>query len=331
MLFNTFEFIFFFIATVVMYYILQHKYRWMWLLLVSYYFYYSWEPKLTILLMTSTLVDYFCGIKIYNSKKITMRKLYLIISIGVNLALLIFFKYLGFFTENTIEIIKFFGIEVGDVEKTKSTYNLTRILLPIGISFYTFQTLSYSIDIYRGNLKPERHLGRYALFVSFFPQLVAGPIERARTLVPQLRNKIALNVESIRIGLMLMAWGFFMKMVVADRLGVYVDTVFSKPWEFAGIPLIIGAYFFACQIYFDFAAYSIIAIGAARILGLNLMANFNRPVFVKDASEFWGCWHISFMTWLRDYLYRPLVKRGGIKKTLGLINRFCGLWFLAWS
>lgn len=339
MLFNTFEFIFFFIGTVIVYYMLPHKYRWIWLLLGSYYFYYSYEPKLVLLLLASTLIDYFCGIKIYHSKRNSERKLFLFLSIAVNLGLLIFFKYLGFFTETTLQIIRFFGIEVANIESSTPTREFSRILIPIGISFYTFQTLSYSIEIYRKHIQPERHFGRYALYVSFFPQLVAGPIERAQSFLPQLKNKIKLNPDSVKIGLMLMAWGFFLKMVVADRLGIYVDTVFNKPWEYAGIPLIIGIYFFTFQIYFDFAAYSIIAIGAARVLGFNLMANFKRPFYSKDANEFWGRWHISLMTWLRDYLYRPLVRGAKLKRGWALLIVFVisGLWhgaswnFIIWG
>lgn len=328
MLFNSFEFIFFFISTVVNYFILPHKFRWILLLIVSYYFYFSWEPKLTLLLLASTLIDYYCGIKIYDSKTATARKVYLFASIVANLGLLIFFKYLGFLTQTTLQIIQFFGIEIPNVEQFKSTHQFSHILIPIGISFYTFQTLSYSIEVYRRNLNPERHFGRYALYVSFFPQLVAGPIERAQKFLPQLRKKIALNVHSIKVGLMLMAWGYFMKMVVADRLGIFVDIVFNDPAKFPGIPLILGAYFFTFQIYFDFAAYSIIAIGAARVMGFELMTNFNRPMFAESASEFWNRWHISLMSWLRDYLYRPLVMSIHMKRYWALLLVFLlsGLW-----
>ncbi len=339
MLFNTFEFIFFFLVAVIVYYLLQHKFRWIWLLLISYYFYYSWEPSLTLLLFSSTLLDYICGIKIFDSKKKSTRKTYLAISICVNLGLLIFFKYLGFFTETTLAVVQYFGIVQPNTEQIKSVNEFSRILLPIGISFYTFQTLSYSIEIYRGHLKPERHFGRYALYVSYFPQLVAGPIERAQNLLPQLRQKITLNVDSIRIGLMLMAWGYFMKMVVADRLGIFVDTVFLQPQKYHGLPLILGAYFFTFQIYFDFAAYSIIAIGVSKVFGIKLMTNFNRPLYSASASEFWGHWHISLMTWLRDYLYRPLVRSIHIKRHWALLIVFVisGLWhgegwhFILWG
>lgn len=328
MLFNTFEFVFFFLSTVTIYYVLRHQFRWLWLLIASYYFYFSWEPKLVLLLFASTLTDYVCGEKIYHGKDETVRKVYLGVSIVVNLSLLIFFKYLGFFTDTFLDVVQFFGVETPDPGLEEATSAFSRILIPIGISFYTFQTLSYSIEVYRRNVRPEKHFGRYALYVSFFPQLVAGPIERAQQLLPQLRSKISLNVESIRIGLMLMAWGYFMKLVVADRLGVYVDIVFPDPERYQGIPLIIGAYFFTFQIYFDFAAYSIIAIGAARVMGFNLTINFNRPIYSDSISEFWKKWHISLMSWLRDYLYRPLVLNGHFKRYWALLLVFVlsGLW-----
>lgn len=328
MLFNTFEFLFFFLATVIIYFILHHKFRWVWLLLVSYYFYFAWDPKLTLLLFASTLIDYICGIKIHDSKSTTARKVFLSISIVANLGLLIFFKYRGFLTETTIDIVQILGFEIQNVKRFNSSYEFSRILIPIGISFYTFQTLSYSIEIYRRNIKAERHFGRYALYVSFFPQLIAGPIERAQNFLPQLKKKLLFNTNSIRIGIILMAWGYFMKMVVADRLGIYVDIVFNNPEKFPGIPLIIGAYFFTFQIYFDFAAYSIIAIGAARVMGFELMTNFNRPIFSATASEFWNRWHISLMSWLRDYLYRPLVRSGHFKRYWALLIVFLlsGLW-----
>jgi D-alanyl-lipoteichoic acid acyltransferase DltB (MBOAT superfamily) len=313
---------------VIGYYALKNKFRWIWLLVGSYYFYYSWEPKLVLLLLASTIFDYYCGLKMDSSTKESTRKAYLIASILFNLSLLVFFKYLGFLTENTREIIRFFGIELANNENINATSQFSRIMIPVGISFYTFQTMSYCLDIYRKNLPAERHFGRYALYVSYFPQLVAGPIERATKLIPQLRKNVILNVETIRIGLMLMAWGFFMKMVVADRLGSYVDIVFSAPEKYAGLPLITGAYFFTFQIYFDFAAYSIIAIGAARVMGVDLMTNFNRPVYSKTASEFWTRWHISLMSWFRDYVYSPLVKRYHLKRYMALLIIFVlsGFW-----
>ncbi|AOW21718.1 MBOAT family O-acyltransferase [Urechidicola croceus] len=326
MLFNSFDFLFFFPIVVIIYYLLTHKYRIIWLLIASYFFYFYWEPSLVLLLFTSTLIDYYCGIKIHESEKEKLRKRYLYLSIFINLGLLFSFKYLGFFTETMQQVLQFFGIEISTVNKMQS-YSIKEILLPIGISFYTFQTLSYSIDIYRKKINPEKNFIKYALYVSFFPQLVAGPIERADRLLPQFYKKININTEYIKRGIIMMAWGFFLKLVVADRIGVYVDTVFNSPSSFKGLPLLIGSYFFTFQIYFDFSAYTTIAIGAAKVMGFDLMQNFNRPIFAKSMAEVWQRWHISLIKWLRDYLYKPLseTKLGRHWKVL-IVFFIIGLW-----
>lgn len=336
MLFNSFDFIFFFPIVAILYYLIAHKYRVYLLLVASYFFYFYWEPTLVLLLFASTLVDYYCGIQIHKSVS-SARKKYLYLSIFVNLGLLFFFKYLGFFTETTTAVLEFFGIE-SPAKMTSQSYSIEKILLPVGISFYTFQTMSYSIDVYRKKISPEKDFAKYALYVSFFPQLVAGPIERADRLLPQFYKKIKLNIGMIKQGLVMMAWGFFLKLVVADRLGIYVDTVFSSPKDFKGIPLILGAYFFAFQIYFDFSAYTTIAIGAAKILGVDLMQNFNRPIYSKRLTEFWGKWHISLILWLKDYLFKPLLRRKVPKALTTLILFFMvGLWhgagwtFIIWG
>lgn len=326
MLFNSFDFIVFFPIVVVLYYVLRHTYRTYLLLLASYFFYFYWEPSLVLLLFASTVIDYFCGLKIHKAKKQLTRKYFLWLSIFVNLGLLFFFKYFGFFTETTVTLLKFFGIDYNHQINTHS-YNIKNILLPVGISFYTFQTMSYSIDVYRKEINAEYNFAKYALYVSFFPQLVAGPIERANRLLPQFYKQIQFKSEDIKKGLALMAWGFFLKLVVADRLGIYVDTVFSLPKDYAGIPLILGVLFFAFQLYYDFSAYSIIAIGAAKILGIDLMQNFDRPFYSKRLSEFWTKWHISLMLWLKDYLYKPLLKKKIPKPIILLIVFFSvGLW-----
>jgi D-alanyl-lipoteichoic acid acyltransferase DltB (MBOAT superfamily) len=212
-------------------------------------------------------------------------------------------------------------------------------LLPIGISFYTFQTLSYSIDVYKREIPAERHLGKYALFVSFFPQLVAGPIERTKRLLPQFSKVVHFNAARIKKGIMMMAWGFFLKLVVADRLGVYVDDVFYKASDYRGLPLVLGSYFFAFQIYYDFSAYCAIAIGAAKVLGYDLMQNFNRPLFFSSFRDLWRRWHISLMEWFRDYLYIPLLKNLKFSKVSAVLVVFFfnGLWhgaswtFIVWG
>jgi len=337
MLFNSFEFLLFFPVVAIGYYVLAHQYRWIWLLLASYYFYYAWEPSLILLLMASTLIDYQCGHWIYNAPSQQGKKRYLYLSVFVNLGLLCFFKYMGFLTGTTQAIMAFFGVEMPS--GTVQAYQFDKILLPIGISFYTFQTLSYSIDIYRGKILPIRHLGKYALFVSFFPQLVAGPIERAGRLLPQFERKVSIDSNTIRQGLVMMGWGFFLKLVVADRIGVFVDYVFAYPEGHSGWPLLLGSYFFTFQIYYDFSAYSTIALGAAQVLGFDLMQNFNRPMFFKNMTDFWRRWHVSLMDWLRNYIYRPLARRRTLPTSFIVMLIFFvnGLWhganwtFVVWG
>ncbi len=327
MLFNSLDFIFFFPIAVLVYYLFPHKHRWAWLLGCSYYFYMQWDVTLVFLLIASTLIDYALGIQMHKTEKGQIRKWYLTASILANIGMLFFFKYLGFFSESVNHVMAYFGqVDTNTIATSKSAYG--NILLPVGISFYTFQTLSYSIDIYRRQIEPERHLGKYALYVAFFPQLVAGPIERASRLLPQFHKKIEIDIESIRKGIILMSWGFFLKMVVADRLGVYVDYAHGNPTGTPGIPLVLGMYFFGFQIYYDFSAYSIIAVGAAKVLGFDLMNNFNRPFFSNSAAQFWQRWHRSLMQWLRDYLYRPLVRNLKLKVVVAVFIVFFinGLW-----
>lgn len=326
MLFNSFEFLFFFPVAVVIYYLLPHRYRWIWLLTASYYFYMSWKASLILLLLASTAIDYFCGLKMSREDNRIKRRRYLYLSLISNLGILFFFKYLGFFSNTTVEIFSFFGVELNQIET--SGYNAANIILPVGISFYTFQTLSYSFDVYRGLVKPEKNFGRFALYVSFFPQLVAGPIERPDRLLPQFLQKIKLEPERIRKGLIIMAWGFFLKLVVADRIGVYVDEAFFNTSKITGIPLLFSSYLFAFQIYYDFAAYTTIAIGAAYVMGFSLMENFDRPFFGKSLADFWRRWHISLTSWFKDYLYKPLVQKFGISTALAvlLVFAFTGLW-----
>lgn len=333
MLFNSFDFLFFFPLAVAVFYLLKHRYRWIWLLFCSYFFYMYLEPMLLLLLWTSTIVDYYCGLKMdqYNETKIRKRFLYL--SIVTNLGLLFFFKYFVFFTANAVEVLGFFGVQMED-STIGGHSDYVKILLPIGISFYTFQTMSYTIDVYKREIPPERHLGKYALFVSFFPQLVAGPIERTKRLLPQFSKVVHFDAVRIKKGVIMMAWGFFLKLVVADRLGVYVDDVFYRASDYKGLPLLLGSYFFAFQVYYDFSAYCAIAIGAAQVLGYNLMQNFNRPIFLNSIADFWRKWHISLMKWFRDYLYIPLVRKFKFSRVSALLVVFFfnGLWHGAsWS
>lgn len=298
MLFNSLEFIIFFPIVVAAYFAIPHKYRWILLLLASYYFYMCWDYKYIVLILISTLIDYFAAIQMSKTSIRYRRRLLLLLSLSANLGLLFFFKYFTFFSDNTNYLFDRFNIF--------ASVPYYDFLLPVGISFYTFQTLSYTIDVYWGKREPEKHLGIFALYVAFFPQLVAGPIERSTRLIPQFYQIYTFNYERIRNGIILMTWGFFKKVVIADRLAEYVNEVYNNPLEYGGLQDIIATFFFGSQIYCDFSGYSDIAIGSAMILGYDLMTNFKRPYLSRSIREFWGRWHISLSTWFRDYLYIPL-------------------------
>jgi alginate O-acetyltransferase complex protein AlgI len=298
MLFNSLEFIIFFPIVVALYFAVKPKYRWILLLIASYYFYMCWNYKYIILIAFSTVIDYLAGILMYRTKRQKLRTLYLIASLTTNLGLLFFFKYFNFFGESINYLFSKFNIFY-----QVPTYHY---LLPVGISFYTFQTLSYTIDLYKENRKPEYHFGKFALFVSFFPQLVAGPIERSVNLLPQFHKNFTFDYERVKSGILLMCWGFFKKVVIADRLAEYVNQVYNNAPEYTGAPLLMATIFFAFQIYCDFSGYSDIAIGSAKIMGYDLMTNFRRPYLAINIQDFWRRWHISLSTWFRDYVYIPL-------------------------
>ena len=317
MLFNSLEFLAFFPVVVALYFAVPKRARWLLLLAASYYFYMCWKPEYVLLILASTAVDYWAGLKMGSRESRDQRRPFLVASLCTNLGLLFAFKYWNFFSESTRDVLEKFDVTVGIPEFD--------LLLPVGISFYTFQTLSYSIDIYRGKLRPERHLGRFALYVAFFPQLVAGPIERASRLLPQFWQEHDFDYDRLGSGLRQMTWGMFKKVVVADRLGIYVDAVYSDPGAHQGLPVVAATYFFAFQIYCDFSGYSDIAIGAARCLGFDLMENFKRPYFARSVSDFWRRWHISLSTWFRDYVYIPL---GGSRTTTSRWYRNLAITFL---
>ena len=322
MLFNSFQFIVFFCAIVALYFALPYRQRWILLLVGSYYFYMCWKPEYIILIVIPTLTNYIAGIQMGKAKRKTQKRKYLVMSLVSNLGILFAFKYFNLFNESVRTAFNHFNL----------FYNIPafNLLLPVGISFYTFQTLSYTIDVYRGEREPERHLGLFALYVSFFPQLVAGPIERSTRLLPQFRQHFDFDNERVAAGVRLMLWGLFQKVVIADGLGAYVNQIYNSPYTYNGLPLIMATYLFAFQIYCDFAGYSNIAIGAARVLGYELMENFRLPYFSESIPEFWRRWHISLSSWFKDYLYIPL---GGNRATKWrwLLNLFIvfllsGLW-----
>jgi len=300
MAFNSFTFVYFFLIFFLIYYVTRKslKLQNVVLLIGSYLFYGSWNWKFLPLIMVATWVNYFCSLKIHAASSSKTKKIYLVISIVVSLGILAFFKYANFFVENFIVLLKTFGI----------TWNFESlsIILPIGISFYTFQTMSYTIDVYQGKIQSSDNLLNFSVFVSFFPQLVAGPIERAADLLPQIENKRTLHFDNFSEGLNLVIFGFFKKVVIADNLAPLVDAVFKYPDKHSGLGVILGILAFGFQIYCDFSGYSNIARGIARWMGIRLTVNFNLPYFSKNPAEFWQRWHISLSTWLRDYLFLPV-------------------------
>lgn len=301
MLFNSLSFLVFFPTVLAVYFIIPRKIRYIWLLVTSYYFYMCWNEKYALLIALSTFITYLSGILISKTSSVFWRKMWVALSFISNISILVFFKYFYFITDNLNILLGRFGMSAigGDIN----------IILPVGISFYTFQALSYTMDVYRRDMEPEKNILKYALFVSFFPQLVAGPIERSKNLVSQINkcHEFKLwNYQRIVDGLGLMLWGYFLKMVVADRLAIFVDNAYDNFMYYGACELIVATIFFAFQIYCDFASYSTIAVGAAKIMGFELMENFNTPYLARSISEFWRRWHISLSTWFRDYLYFPM-------------------------
>lgn len=323
--FNSIQFLLFYPIIAVLNFVVPRKYRWIPLLIASYYFYMTWNAKLFFLILFTTAVSFASGLLI--EKKPKHKTLWMVLSVVASLSVLFFFKYYNFVAGNIGNLV---GIDL-----------TLRLVLPVGISFYTFQTLSYSIDVYRGDIKAEHNFFYYALFVSFFPQLVAGPIERPDNLLPQLHAVHTFNSHDLIIGAKRMLAGFFKKIVVADTAAVYVNAVYNTPGETGGLAIIIATVLFAVQIYCDFSGYTDIAIGCARIMGYRLMQNFDRPYSARNIRDFWARWHISLSSWFKDYLYIPL---GGNRKGYArqLVNLFIvflasGLWhgaewtFLLWG
>lgn len=339
MLFNSLDFLIFFPIVVAVFFVIPKKIRYVWLLLASYYFYMSWNPKYALLIFLSTFITYISSIFVEkcNDKKImTAKKLWLAGSLVSNLGILCLFKYANFFLDNLSRITAQLGL--GVIERRVD------LLLPVGISFYTFQALSYTIDVYRGEIKAEKNILKYALFVSFFPQLVAGPIERSKNLLNQIQtiDQFKLwNFERVRDGFLLMMWGLFQKMVIADRAALLVDTVINSYENYGFVEITIAVVLFAFQIYCDFGGYTNVARGAAQIMGFHLMNNFRQPYLATSIKDFWRRWHISLTSWFTDYLYIPLGgnRKGILRKYLNILIVFAvsGLWhgaswnFIVWG
>jgi alginate O-acetyltransferase complex protein AlgI len=327
-LFNSFEFAIFFSCVYGIYLLSNHRWQNRWLLLASYIFYGTWNWKFLGLIWTSTVIDYYCGKKIHETPSRNRRKAILLLSIGTNLGILAFFKYYNFFANSFESLMHIIGWRVDALT--------LQIVLPVGISFYTFQTMSYTIDIYRNKIEPTDRFLDFALFVTFFPQLVAGPIERAKNLLPQVSSDRVVTWEKLKEGVWLICWGLFKKVFIADNLAKIVDPVFSASNPISGAEALIAVYAFAFQIYGDFSGYSDIARGISKLLGFELMLNFRMPYFSKNIREFWSRWHISLSTWLKDYLYITMGgNRFGTLRTyrnLFLTMAIGGLWHgAAWT
>lgn len=336
MIFNSIDFLLFLPLVFFIYWLIPQKkigFQNVLLLVASYVFYGWWDWRFLSLILFSTIIDYSIGRRLEFEDKGENRKLLLWISIIVNLGFLGFFKYYNFFVDSFRDAFTILGFEF-------SPWTLS-IILPVGISFYTFQTLSYTIDVFKRKLEPEKDFIAFATFVSFFPQLVAGPIERASNLLPQFKSQRSFSNDMISSGVKLIIIGFFMKVVVADRAAIYVNVVYNNPSDHGGLTFIVATLMFAFQIYGDFAGYSLIAIGTAKLFGFGLMNNFNRPYFATSVGEFWQRWHISLSTWFRDYVYIPLggnrVAKGRWLANLFITFLLSGLWhganwtFIIWG
>ncbi|MCD8362741.1 MAG: MBOAT family protein [Lachnospiraceae bacterium] len=335
MLFNSAEFLIFFPIVVLVYFIIPKKIKYLWLLAASYYFYMCWNARYALLLFFSTAVTWASGLllerikhgEIDEARKIPAKKAVVALSFFLNLGVLFWFKYVNFAVATLERLLRLVHIQLSLPEFD--------ILLPVGISFFTFQALSYTMDVYRDEIYAEKNFFRYALFVSFFPQLVAGPIERSKNLLKQLADPQKFSFARFKDGILLMLWGFFLKIVLADRLALFVDTVYGDVWSYGGWYLIIATMLFGVQIYCDFYGYSVIATGAAEILGIRLMENFDAPYLSCSVAEFWRKWHISLTSWFRDYLYIPLggSRRGKARKYRNkmIVFLISGLWHGAQS
>ena len=321
MVFNSLTFFIFFGIVVGLYYVLSHRWQNRMLLLASYVFYGFWDWRFLSLILISTVTDYLCGIQIYNQPSSSGKRKYLYLCLIINLTLLCFFKYWNFFAESFVEVLSSLGVN--------ANLKIISIILPIGISFYTFKTMSYSIDIYRGEIRPTYNFFDYALFVAFFPALIAGPIDRAKNLLFQIQNSRYVNKDKIFGGLQLIFWGLFKKVFVADNLGIIVDQIYNNPAS-TGAEYIVATWAFAFQIYGDFSGYTDMARGASMCLGIELTHNFKQPYLSINPSDFWRRWHISLSSWLRDYVYIPLGgnKKGKLKTYMNLFLTMlaCGLW-----
>jgi len=329
-IFNSLHYLFFLPLVTLLYYLLPVRSRWILLLIASYYFYMVWEPIYIVLILISTLVDYYCGIKMGELHTKKERRPFMLISLMTGLTMLGTFKYYDFFADSTNKLLAAMNMEY--------MLPIAHLILPLGISFYTFQTLSYTFDVYKGKSAPEKKLGIFALYVMFFPQLVAGPIERASHLISQFHFDYKFDREKMTSGLRLILLGLFKKVVIADQLGIMVASVFNHPDGAHSVSIYIACLLFAQQVYCDFSGYTDIARGSARLLGIELMENFQLPFFSRSINVMWTKWHISLMSWFRDYIMFPLIRKGwSWPAVFGLIFLVSGIWhganwtFVVWG
>jgi len=328
MLFNSLEFYMFFAVVFLFWLAVPSRLRWLPLLVASYIFYFTWKPWYSLILLFCTAGTWLLTNKIIEVKNAAHKKRLLVVALCINLCPLLFFKYTNFFNDSLCSLFLLFGFSC-----PMSRFD---ILLPVGISFYTFQAVSYCVDVYQGRIEPERHAGIFALYMAFFPKLISGPIERGANLLPQLRKPGLFQNRLFLSGIQLFFWGLFKKIVIADRLGMYVDMVFGHPHDYWGKTVILAAWFFTLQIYCDFSAYTDMAIGCGRIFGIELSQNFNFPYLARSVAEFWKRWHITLTSWFRDYVYVPL---GGNRMSTGrwafnimAVFLLSGLWHgAAWT
>ena len=320
--FYSVDFFTFLSITIALFFLSPGRFRWAILLASSYYFYSTFKVQYVLLIAFSTIITYYTALLMQKQQEKSARKKYVLVSAISNLGLLFVFKYYNFFSGSLASLLGFYDIFYES--------HTLRLVVPVGISFYIFQVVSYTIDVYRGNKTAERHLGLFALYVAFFPKLLAGPIERAKQFLPQLHEGHQWDWERVTNGLKLMVWGLFKKVVVADRLSVFVDIVFSNPDSYKGPSLALAMVLYSFQIYCDFSGYTDVAIGISQVFGFKLMDNFDRPYTARSIAEFWRRWHISFSTWLRDYLYIPLggnrVAPARLYINLMIVFLVCGLW-----
>jgi alginate O-acetyltransferase complex protein AlgI len=320
MLFNSVDYLVFLPLVLVMYHLLPKDWRWVMLLIVSYYFYMCWKPFFAIFMLLSTAVDYWSAIKMEDAKDPRSKRRYMAASLVVNLGMLFFFKYLNFFSYNAEFLFGKMGVYYDSP--------VLEIILPLGISFYTFQSLSYTFDVFKGKDKAERHFGYFALYVSYFPQLVAGPIERAGRLIPQLRLHKPADKDDIQYAINKILLGFFKKVVVADNIGPFVDQLYNNVPSASGLQYAIAAVLFTVQLFCDFSGYTDIAMGSARLMGVKLMDNFDRPFLATNLNNAWSKWHISLTSWIGDYVFRPWIRKSPKNVKLIILTTFViiGFW-----